>query len=109
MKVVFCTYRLILGICGKRGLIIRGFSACRLIASLAFSWLMEKNGAKVFLTRDAKLLDQNGLEEIPDRGSGLIIVVTVWIILGNRRIAGEVLFWNSGLVASADWSRGNPV
>ena len=109
MKVLFCTYRLILGICGKRDLIIRGFSGCRLIASLAFSWPMEKNGAKVLLAKDAKLLEQNGLEEIPDRGSELIIVVAVWIILGNRRIAGEVLFRNSDLVASADRSRGNPV
>ena len=55
---------------------------------------MEKNGAKVLLAKDAKLLDQNGLEEIPDRGSELIIVVAVWVILGNRRIAGEVLFRN---------------
>ena len=70
---------------------------------------MEKNGAKVLLAKDAKLLEQNGLEEIPDRGSELIIVVAAWVILGNRRIAGEVFFRNSGLVASADRSRGNPV
>lgn len=38
---------------------------------------MEKNGAKVLLAKDAKLLEQNGLEEIPDRGSELIIVVAV--------------------------------
>jgi hypothetical protein len=33
---------------------------------------MEKNGAKVLLAKDANLLEQQGLEEIAGRGSGLI-------------------------------------
>jgi len=72
VKTVFCSYRLILGIWGKRDLITGWFAGCRLIASLAFSWPMEKNGAKVLLAKDANLLEQQGLEEIAGRGSGLI-------------------------------------
>ena len=59
-----------LGICGKMRLLTDRLSGCRLIASLAFSWPMEKNGAKVLLVKAAKLLDQQGLDEIASGVSG---------------------------------------